>query len=125
MLYIPAISLLQRHRKRIYILANGKTLEAYSAERKDNIPVEARDHVKCFITISFTLDPDDKVIQYNITKALYLADVSAKDNDNLKENGYYSNLIAGNISQQVTVDSVTINTDQYPFYFTLQKQSKK
>lgn len=105
--------------ERIYILANGKALEAYSAERKDNIPVEARDHVKMFHYYFFTLDPDDKVIQYNITKALYLADVSAKRQyDNLKENGYYSNLIAGNISQQVTVDSVTINTDQYPFYFT-------
>ena len=37
--------------------------------------------------------------------------------------GYYSNLIAGNISQQVTVDSVTINTDQYPFILPA-KQSK-
>jgi len=33
---------------RIYILANGKALEAYAADRKDNIPVEARDHVKMF-----------------------------------------------------------------------------
>jgi len=34
--------------ERIYILANGKALEAWSAERRDNIPVEARDHVKMF-----------------------------------------------------------------------------
>lgn len=33
---------------RIYILANGKALEAYSSDRKENIPVEARDHVKTF-----------------------------------------------------------------------------
>ncbi|MEP6846740.1 MAG: conjugative transposon protein TraK [Panacibacter sp.] len=110
---------LSKGQQRIYILANGKALEAYAAERKDNIPVEARDHVKMFHYYFFTLDPDDKVIQYNITKALYLADVSAKRQyDNLRENGYYSNLIAGNISQQVEVDSVTVNTDQYPFHFT-------
>src|SRR5690349_10554274 len=62
---------------RIYILANGKVLDAYAAERKDNIPVEARDHVKMFHFHFFSLDPDDKVIQANITKALYLADRSA------------------------------------------------
>ena len=104
--------------QRIYILANGKALEAYSADRKDNIPVEARDHVTMFHHYFFTLDPDDKVIQTNITKALYLADASAKQQyDNLKENGYYSNLMAGNISQEMQADSVIINTDAYPFYF--------
>jgi len=63
---------------RIYILANGKALEAFAGDRKENIPVEARDHVKMFHKYFFSLDPDDKVIQSNITKALYLADGSAK-----------------------------------------------
>src|SRR5882724_13604476 len=85
----------QSHQK-IFILANGKALEAYSADRKDNIPVEARDHVKMFHHYFFTLDPDEKVIQSNITKALYLADGTAKKQyDNLKETGYYSSLISG------------------------------
>ena len=104
--------------QKIFILANGKALEAYSAERKDNIPVEARDHVKMFHHFFFTLDPDDKVIQANITKALYLADNSAKQQyDNLKENGYFSNLIAGNISQEIEADSIVINISDYPYYF--------
>jgi conjugative transposon TraK protein len=103
---------------RIYILANGKALEAFSADRKDNIPVEARDHVKMFHQYFFSLDPDDKVIRANITKALYLADASAKQQyDNLKENGYYSNLISGNISQEIEADSIIIATNKYPFYF--------
>src|ERR1700744_2445131 len=81
------------YKNHIYILANGKALEAYAADRKDNIPVEIRDHVKMFHHYFFSLDPDDKVIKSNITKALYLADGSAKiQYDNLKENGYYSNL---------------------------------
>ena len=104
--------------QRIYILANGKTLEAFAAERKDNIPVEARDHIHMFHHYFFTLDPDDKVIQANMTKALYLADGSAKEQyDNLKENNYYSNIISGNISQQIDADSVTVDVNQYPFYF--------
>ncbi len=110
-----AIALAQ---SRVYILANGKALEAYAADRKDNIPVEARDHVKMFHQYFFTLDPDDKVIQSNITKALYLADASAKrEYDNLKESGYYSNIIAGNISQSLNVDSTMIDLQDYPYYF--------
>src|SRR4051812_23927157 len=88
--------------QRVFILANGKALEAYAADRKDNIPVEARDHVKMFHQYFFSLDPDEKVIAANITKALYLADVSAKQQyDDLKENGYYAGLISGNISQTI------------------------
>lgn len=103
---------------RIYILANGKALEAFAADRKDNVPVEARDHVKMFHQYFFTLDPDDKVIQANTTKALYLADGSAKRQyDDLKESGYYSNLIAGNISQEINIDSVKVDLQNYPFYF--------
>ncbi len=104
--------------QKIYILANGKILEAFAAERKENIPVEAKDHVRMFHFYFFTLDPDDKVIQTNMSKALYLADASAKmQYDNLKENSYYSNLISGNISQEIKVDSVIVDINSYPFYF--------
>ena len=103
---------------KVYVLANGKALEAMAADRKDNIPVEARDHVKTFHQYFFTLDPDEKVIQSNITKALYLADASAKRQyEDLKENGYYTNIIAGNISQQVDVDSIDVNVNTYPYFF--------
>jgi len=105
-------------KEKLYILANGKILEAVAGERKDNIPVEARDHIKTFHQYFFTLDPDDKVIQTNITKALYLADGSAKRMyDNFKEGGYYANVISGNISQNIEVDSVQVNTHEYPFYW--------
>jgi conjugative transposon TraK protein len=111
--------------QKIFILANGKALEAYSADRKDNVPVEIKDHVKMFHHFFFTLDPDDKVIQSNITKALYLADNSAKQQyDNLKENGYYSNLISGNISQEIQVDSIEININVYPYYFKYKGHEK-
>lgn len=117
--------LASQSQQKIFIIANGKALEAYSADRKDNIPVEAKDHVKMFHHFFFTLDPDDKVIQANITKALYLADNSAKQQyDNLKENGYYSNIIAGNISQEITMDSIIISTNSYPYYFRYKGEQK-
>ena len=103
----------------IYVLANGKALEAIASDRKDNIPVECRDHIKVFHEDFFNLDPDDKQIQATITKALYLADGSAKTAyDNLKEAGYYNNLISGNISQQITLDSIRLDINQYPYAFT-------
>lgn len=104
--------------ERIYILANGKVLDAFAADRKVNIPVEARDHIKMFHYYFFSLDPDDKVIQANINRALYLADGSAKEQyDNLKENNYYSNMISGNISQEIEADSIRVDVNVYPFYF--------
>lgn len=113
-----SFKLIEERQSKVYVLANGKALEAYASDRKENIPVEARDHVKMFHGYFFTLDPDDKVIQANITKALYLADASAKrEYDNLKENGYYSTIIAGNISQEIKIDSVVVNIHEYPYYF--------
>lgn len=104
--------------QRIYILAGGKAVEALSGDRKDNIPVEARDHVKTFHHYFFTLDPDENVITENITKALYLADASAKKQyDNLKESGYYINIITGNISQQILIDSIEIDMTSNPYRF--------
>lgn len=104
--------------ERMYILSGGKVLEAQAGSREENIPVEARDHIKMFHQYFFTLDPDDKVVESNVGKALYLADGSAKRAyDNLKENGYYANLISGNISQKILIDSISVNTKAYPFYW--------
>jgi len=104
--------------RRVYILSNGKIMEAMAGDRKENIPVEARDHIRAFHQYFFTLDPDEKVIDTNITHALYLADASAKRlYDNLKENGYYAGVISGNISQQLEVDSIALEMQHYPYYF--------
>jgi len=104
--------------RKVYILSSGKVLEALAADRKDNLPVEAKDHVRSFHEYFFTLDPDDKVINTNIGRAFYLADGSAKAMyDNLKESGFYAGMIAGNISQQIAVDSIDLDTRSYPYYF--------
>lgn len=102
----------------IYVLANGKAIEAFATDRNENIPVEARDHVRTFHQWFFTLAPDEKAIQATLTKALYLADGSAKSvYESLKENNYYSGIIAGNVSQDIVVDSVSVHLDATPFYF--------
>lgn len=105
-------------RNTLYVLASGKALQAVAGNRRENLAVEARDHIRQFHALFFTLDPDEKVINTNLSQALYLADASAKQMyDNLKENGYYAGLIAGNISQDLTVDSVVVDLQPYPYYF--------
>jgi len=103
---------------KIYILSGDQAVKAIAFSRKDNIPVEAKSHIKLFHEYFFSLDPDDKVIDANLSKALYMADGSAKAQyDNLRETGYYSNIIAGNISQQIIIDSVRVDLQAVPYYF--------
>jgi conjugative transposon TraK protein len=104
--------------ERVYVLAGSHAVAAVASSRNENLPVEARHHVLTFHQYFFSLDPDEKVIEANITRALYLADGSAKRAyDNLRENGYYKNLISANVSQQITVDSVQVETHQHPYVF--------
>jgi conjugative transposon TraK protein len=103
---------------RIYILANGKVLEAAAASRKDNIPVEARDHIRVFHELFFSLEPDEKAIESRMSRAFYLADGSAKRlYDNIREAGYFAGIISGSISQRTEVDSIQLDVKSYPFRF--------
>jgi conjugative transposon TraK protein len=111
-------NMVDRSSQRIFILYNGKVLEAVASGRKENIPVEARDHIATFHKYFFSLDPDEKVIETNLKKALYLADASAKSQyDDLKEKGYYTGIITGNITQEVDADSIAVDVSNYPYYF--------
>jgi len=115
---VKSLQWVEKARETVYILAAGKALEAFAGTREDNIVVEAKDHIRSFHERFFTLTPDEKEIKANITRALYLADGSAKKlYDNLKENGYYTGVIAGNVSQQITVDSISLDIRSSPFYF--------
>jgi len=107
-----------RVQDKIYILAGDQAMEAFASKRKDNVLVEAKSHISLFHIYFFTLDPDDKVIEKNISKALYMADASAKKQyNNLKETGYYANIIAGNISQQISIDSIAVDIKVEPYFF--------
>ncbi|RXK81666.1 conjugative transposon protein TraK [Filimonas effusa] len=104
--------------QRVFVIVNGKAIQAVAASRKDNVPIEAGDHIKVFHSLFFSLTPDEKAIQAGLSKAMYLADKSAKDQyDDLKEAGYYDQVVSGNISQEVTCDSVHVDIDHHPYPF--------
>lgn len=113
-----SLKAIEAAQSRVYLLESGKILEAYASPRAENISVEARDHIASFHKLFFTLDPDDKAIAASVAKALYLADGSAKKQyDDLRESGYYTGIISGNISQQLVIDSIKVNTTSYPYSF--------
>jgi len=112
-----AYNFAEQQRQKIYVLDGGKSLIlALSQDLSQNRPVEAREHVKRFHELFFTLSPDKNAIENNIRRALFLVDKSAfgyyKD---LQEKGYYNRIISGNINQNLQVDSVVCNFDTYPY----------
>ena len=107
----------EKQREKIYVLDGGKSLMlALSQDLSQNRPAEAREHVRRFHELFFTLSPEKSAIEHNIRRALVLADKSAYHYYvDFAEKGYYNRLISGNINQVVHVDSVVCDFAAYPY----------
>ena len=110
-------SFAEKQRQKIYVLDEGKSLMlALSQDLTQNRPVEAREHVKRFHELFFTLSPDKSAIESNTKRAFHLSDKSAYNYfTNFTEKGYYNSIISGNINQVLQVDSVVCDFDNYPY----------
>ncbi|PUV24432.1 conjugative transposon protein TraK [Sphingobacterium athyrii] len=113
-------SFAKEQREKIYVLDQGKSLMlALSQDAAVNRPVEAREHVRRFHELFFTLAPDKSAIESNMKRAFDLADKSAFDYyRDLSEKGYYNRIISGNVQQRIEVDSVVCNFSTYPYAVT-------
>ena len=91
----------EKQREKIYVLDNGKSLMlALSQDLSQNRPAEAREHVRRFHELFFTLSPEKSAIEHNVKRALLLADKSVYHYySDFAEKGYYNRIIAGNINQ--------------------------
>ncbi|MFH6968345.1 conjugative transposon protein TraK [Flavobacterium chilense] len=107
----------EQQRQKIYVLDNGKSLMlALAQDASINRPVEAREHVRRFHELFFTLAPDKNAIESNMKRAFNLADKSAFDYyKDLSEKGYYNRIISGNVQQRIEIDSVSCNFETYPY----------
>jgi conjugative transposon TraK protein len=89
---------------------------ALSQDLSQNRPVEAKEHVRRFHELFFTLSPDKNAIESNINRALFLVDKSAfRYYKDMQEKGYYDRIISGNINQAIRVDSMACNFNNYPY----------
>ena len=111
---ILSLNFAEKQREKIYVLDNGKSLML--ALSQENRPAEAREHVRRFHELFFTLSPDKSAIEHNINRAMSLADRSAYNYySDYVEKGYYNRIIAGNITQVLQVDSIVADFNDYPY----------
>ena len=103
----------EAQRQKIYVLDEGKSLMlALAQDLSQNRPVEAREHVRRFHELFFTL----AAIESNITRAMFLCDKSAYHySQDMQEKGYYNRIVAGNINQRIEVDSMVCDFNVYPY----------
>ena len=108
--FVFSYKLVQDSRKSIYIIDNGVPVLAKQTDELLNRPVEYKAQIELFHRLFFTLAPDDKFIKENIEKSLYIIDDSGKkEYANLREKGFYNQLISSNSMVTVHADSIKID----------------
>lgn len=113
--------IVQDSRKSLYILDNGIPVLVKQTDELLNRPVEYKAQIDLFHRLFFTLAPDEKYIINNIDKSLYLIDDTAKrERENLREKGYYNQIISSNATVSIQTDSINIDlaTKKFIFYGT-------
>lgn len=103
-------------RKSIYILSSGIPLQASQTDMQLDRPAEYRADIDLFHALFFSLTPDDKYIEYQLKKAMYLVDESGADQvNNLKENGFFNSVLSS--SSVITLQTDSISLDMAKRYF--------
>lgn len=110
--------MIQDSRKSIYVLDNGVPVLAKQTDVLLNRPVEYKAQIELFHRLFFTLAPDDAYIKENIQKSLYLIDDSGKkEYTNLREKGFYNQIVASSSMVSIHADSISLNMEQNKFQF--------
>lgn len=115
--FVLSFFLIRDSRKNLYVLDNGVPILVKQTDLLSNRPVEYKSQIELFHRMFFTLAPDDKWIKENVEKSLYLIDDSGKkEYANLREKGFYNQLISSN--SMVTIHTDSIKLDEGKTFFT-------
>jgi conjugative transposon TraK protein len=105
-------------RKSIYILNNNIPLQATQTDMQMNRPAEYKADVDLFHALFFSLTPDDKYIEYQMKKAMYLVDQSGvEEYNNLKENGFFNSILSSSSVLTLQTDSIAIDMPKHYFRY--------
>lgn len=106
-------------RKSVYILDKNST--PYQANQLDvnvNRPLEYRTHVNLFHMLFFTLAPDEKFMEYQMKKAMYLIDeTGALQYNNLREKGFFNSILSSSAVLTIQTDSIHIDPERKYFRY--------
>lgn len=125
--FVFAYQLIQDSRKSLYVIDNGVPILVKQTDELLNRPVEYKSQVELFHRLFFTLAPDDRYIKENVEKSLYLIDDSGKkEYTNLREKGFYNQIISGNSLVTVRADSIKMDLPGKKFiYYGTQMINRK
>jgi conjugative transposon TraK protein len=106
-------------RKSVYILDQNST--PYQANQLDvnvNRPLEYRTHVNLFHMLFFTLAPDEKFMEYQMKKAMYLIDeTGALQYNNLREKGFFNSILSSSAVLTIQTDSIHVDPERKYFRY--------
>ena len=125
--FVFAYKLIEDSRKSLYVIDNGVPILVKQTDELLNRPVEYKSQVELFHRLFFTLAPDDRYIKENVEKSLYLIDDSGKkEYTNLREKGFYNQIISGNSLVTVRADSIKMDLPGKKFiYYGTQMINRK
>ena len=102
----------------IYILDNNIPIMAKQTDIEMNRPAEYKADVDLFHSLFFSLTPDDKYIEYQLKKAMYLIDESGIEQyNNLKENGYFNSILSSSSVLTLQTDSIVLDMPKHYFRY--------
>lgn len=105
-------------RQSVYILDNNVPILARQTDMQMNRPAEYKAHVDLFHSFFFSLTPDDKYIQHQMKKAMYLVDESGvQQMINLKEKGYFNSILSSSSVLTLETDSITLDIPRKYFRY--------
>jgi len=102
----------------IYVLDNNMALPARAASAAVNRPQQYKGTIELFHDLFFSLTPDDKYIEYQMKRAMYLIDESGVEQYNtLKENGYFNSILSSSSVLTLTMDSISLDMKRKYFRY--------
>lgn len=125
--FVVCAGIVANERKQIYVLNQGVPYLAEQTAMEANLTIEARGHINLFHQLFFTLAPDEKFIEHNIEKAMYLIDESGlKQKNTLQEKGFYSDILSSSATFTIMTDSIKFDPEEMTWqYYGTQRIERK
>ncbi|SEO10229.1 Bacteroides conjugative transposon TraK protein [Mucilaginibacter gossypiicola] len=110
--------LIAASQRNIYILDNNVPILAKQTDMQMNRPAEYRAEVDVFHSLFFSLTPDDKYMEYQMKKAMYLIDESGMQQYNdLKEKGFFNSILSSSSVLTLQTDSIVLDMQKRYFRY--------
>lgn len=104
--------------KQIYILSDNTPIMALRTDFEVNRPAEYKAQIDYFHSLFFNITPDDKFIEEQMRKAMYLIDESGiQQYRNMKEKGFFAQILASNSVVKLMTDSIELDLTNNSFKY--------